>query len=101
MDTTEYPQAASPKWQDQQNGSASARIDRTDLQSIRGQLEAHVKRAHDIAGGVHSLADTIVGCRPEAASGGIAPQSIQPSLAELVEDLGRAINRAELGLNRF
>jgi hypothetical protein len=74
--------------------------ERADLSSVRARLTECVKRAEDLGIGVHNLADSLVGSRPEDAPAG-APRPLEPSFTQLVDDLAAAIGRIESGLNRL
>ena len=89
--------------QRQYGGAAPDAPRPADMFSLRSELNAQVERARILASRAHELADSVFGCRPDAGSNasiGLASAAPGP-LAELVEDLGRALSRLESGLNRL
>ena len=74
----------------------------SDLFALRDILQGHVERAQQLGFRSHAAADTVFGSRPLAAGGNATDRERPPlSLAELVSDLGSALNNLEAGLNRL
>lgn len=79
----------------------TAQVQRFDMTALSSQLERCVERAREAGYRVHNFADSMLGPRPENASGLAVASVPTQSLATLVSELSDAIARIEDGLNRL